>query len=176
MNEPCTPDGGLPAPGKADFVAAYGGVYEHSAWVAEAVADKHGTGADSVEGLAAAMAEAVENAGYDAQLALIRAHPDLAGRAAVAGALTAESTAEQASAGLDRCTPAEYERLQQLNAAYRAKFGFPFVLAVRGRTRAAIIEAFERRLGNDTETEFRAALDEIHTIARLRLRAIADEQ
>lgn len=158
---------------EAEFVELFGGVYEHSAWVAEAVSEKRRAVADGVEELAGAMAAVVDDAGRDKQLALIRAHPDLAGRAAVTGDLTAASSAEQASAGLDQCTPAEYERLQALNEAYHARFGFPFVLAVRGRTRTEIIEAFERRLGNDIETEFRTALDEIHTIARLRLAAIA---
>ena len=158
---------------ETEFVNLFGGVYEHSVWVAEAVADKRNGETDTLEGLAAAMAALVESAGHDAQLALIRAHPDLAGRAAVGGALTAASSAEQASAGLDQCTPVEYERLQALNTEYRAKFGFPFVLAVRGRTRADIITVFEDRLGNDSETEFRTALDEIHKIARLRLQAIA---
>ena len=161
---------------EADFVARFGAVYEHSAWVAEAVYARHGGDTGNMVELATAMAEVVEEAGHEAQLALIRAHPDLAGRAAVGGGLTADSKAEQASAGLDQCTPAEYGRLRALNSAYRARFGFPFILAVRGRTRAEIIAAFEERLGNDAETEFRTALDQIHIIARLRLRAIAGEQ
>ena len=160
---------------QAEFVSLFGGVYEHSDWVAEAIADRRGGDTDTLEGLTAAMAAVVERAGRDAQLALIRAHPDLAGRAAVGGALTPASSAEQASAGLDQCSQAEYARLQALNESYGTKFGFPFVLAVRGRTRAEVIAAFERRLRNDSETEFRTALDEIHEIARLRLQAIARE-
>ena len=163
---------GLHKLSEADFLATFGGVYEHSRWVAEAVADKRGA-AGTVDELAAMMAAVVEHAGHDAQLALIRAHPELAGRVAAGDALTAASSEEQASAGLDQCTPAEYERLQALNCAYREKFGFPFVLAVRGRTRADVIASLERRLANDSEVEFRAALDQIHTIARLRLQAIA---
>ena len=103
---------------------------------------------------------------------MIRAHPDLAGRASIAGELTAESTEEQASAGLDRCSPEEYARFQSLNTAYKEKFGFPFVMAVRNRSRADILEAFERRLGNDYDEEFETAIAEIHTIARLRIDAM----
>jgi OHCU decarboxylase len=118
------------------------------------------------------MARVVETVGRDRQLALLRAHPDLAGRLAVAGGLTASSSAEQASAGLDRCTPAEFARFQALNAAYREKFGFPFIMAVRGRSRTEILAAFERRVANDAETEFATALAEVHKIALLRLREL----
>ena len=155
------------------FLARFGGVYEHSPWVAEGVlAAGHGSAHDSAEGLQSAMARVVEAAGRDRQLALLRAHPDLAGRLAVAGGLTASSTAEQASAGLDRCTPAEFARFQDLNAAYREKFGFPFIMAVRGRSRTEILAAFERRVANDAETEFATALAEVHKIALLRLREL----
>lgn len=176
MNQQTPPPESLCELSEVEFVKLFGGVYEHSAWVAEAVFKRPDPDTGTIEGLAGAMAEIVENAGHEAQLALIRSHPDLAGRAAVSGALTAASSVEQASAGLDQCTPAEYERLQALNQAYRSKFGFPFVLAVRGRTRADIITAFELRLNNDGATEFRTALDEIHTIAGLRLQAIAGDQ
>jgi OHCU decarboxylase len=153
------------------FVARFGGIYEHSPWIAEAVWGAAGPGpdCDTVAGLAAAMAAALDAAPRAAKLALIRAHPDLAGKAAVAGALTADSAAEQAGAGLDRCSPEEFARFQQLNAAYKAKFGFPFIIAVRGLGRAAILAAFERRLGNDAQTEFATALGEINRIALLRL-------
>ncbi len=155
---------------EADFVARFGGIYESSPWVArEAWRSGLGGIADDIDALAERLAAAVEDADASRQLALIRAHPDLAGRAAVAGRLTADSTAEQASAGLDQCTPEEYERFQALNAAYRARFGFPFVMAVRGSTRADILAAFDERLRNDERAEFRRALDEIHRIARLRL-------
>lgn len=155
------------------FLTRFGGVYEHSPWVAEGVlAARLGPAHDSAEGLQAAMARVVEAAGRERQLALLRAHPDLAGRLAVAGALTASSTAEQASAGLDRCTPAEFARFQGLNTAYRQRFGFPFIMAVKGRSRTEILAAFERRVANDAETEFTTALGEVHKIALLRLREL----
>lgn len=160
--------------GRTGFVARFGGVYEHSPWVAEAVWDA-GRLPDDAEALADAMAAVVEAAGEPAQLALLHAHPDLAGRLAVAGGLTPHSSAEQAAAGLDRCTPAEFAEFQRLNAAYRARFGFPFIIAVRGLERAAILTAFRRRVGNDRAAEFREALDQVHRIARLRLLALAAE-
>lgn len=155
------------------FVARYGGVYEHSPWVAEQVATL-AADIDDVAQLAALMADCVDNASTEKQLALIRAHPDLAGRAQIAGELTEASTSEQASAGLDRCSKLEYERFQALNDAYKEKFGFPFVMAVRGRTRTEILEAFSMRLQNDYDEEFETALVEIHKIARLRLEAMED--
>lgn len=155
------------------FVARYGGVYEHSPWVAEQVATL-AADIDDVAQLAALMADCVDNASTEEQLALIRAHPDLAGRAQIAGELTEASTSEQASAGLDRCSKLEYERFQALNDAYKEKFGFPFVMAVRGRTRTEILEAFSMRLQNDYDEEFETALVEIHKIARLRLEAMED--
>lgn len=154
------------------FVARFGGVYEHSPWVAEAVWDA-GTVPDEPGTLAEAMAAVVEAAGEGPQLALLRAHPDLAGRLAVVGGLTAESASEQAGAGLDRCTPEEFAEFQRLNAAYTARFGFPFIIAVRGLDRAAILAAFRRRLGNDRASEFREALNQVHRIARLRVLAEA---
>ncbi len=155
------------------FIARYGGVYEHSPWVAEQVAPL-AAGIDDVTQLAELMADCVDNASTETQLALIRAHPDLAGRAQIAGELTESSTAEQASAGLDRCSKLEYERFQALNDAYKEKFGFPFVMAVRGWTRTEILEAFSMRLQNDYDEEFETALVEIHKIARLRLEAMED--
>jgi OHCU decarboxylase len=118
------------------------------------------------------MADCVDNASVETQLALIRAHPDLAGKAQVAGELTEDSTTEQASAGLDQCSAEEYERFQSLNADYHEKFGFPFVMAVRDSSRVEILDAFGKRLGNDPNTEFETALAEIHKIARLRLEAM----
>jgi len=153
-----------------DFVSRFGGIYENSSWVAEtAYADAHGL---TTAELADLFAACVERAPRERKLALIRAHPDLAGKAAVAGALSEESTEEQRSARLDQCTVAEFERFQLLNRRYRDRFGFPFVMAVRGRNRAEILAAFEARLGNDVDTEFRRALDEIHKIARMRLEAL----
>lgn len=154
-----------------DFVQRFGGIYEHSPWVAERAAPHVGKSAD-YDQIANLLADCVDNASRERRLELIRAHPDLAGKAQVAGELTAASTAEQASAGLDRCSAEEYERFQSLNERYRKKFGFPFVMAVRGAARRDILAAFERRLGNDPETEFETALVEIHKIARLRLEAM----
>ena len=154
-----------------DFIALYGGIYEHSPWVAERVAQV-AVGIDDAERLASLMADCVDNADAERQLALIRAHPDLAGKAQVAGELTAESTEEQSSAGLDQCSKVEYERFQALNDAYKEKFGFPFVMAVRGSNREEILEAFSARLQNDYDLEFETALEEIHKIARLRLEAM----
>lgn len=158
---------------REEFLAVFGGVYEHSPWIAERVYDAGlTTGHDHLDGLHAAMAAVVDGAGPECKLALLRAHPDLAGRLAIQGALTADSTAEQASADLDQCTPEEFARFRRLNEAYRAKFGFPFILAVKGRRRAEILEAFEHRLQNDPAQEFATALAEVHKIARLRLHAL----
>ena len=158
-----------------DFIARFAGIYEHSPWVAERVAPI-AEQLDDTEQLAALMIDCVDNADTEKQLALIRAHPDLAGKAQVAGELTADSTAEQASAGLDQCSKVEYERFQALNEAYKEKFGFPFVMAVRGSSRAEILEAFSARLQNDYDLEFETALVEIHRIARLRLDAMESEE
>jgi len=111
----------------------------------------------------------VEHSPRSARIELIRAHPDLAGKAAIAGALTPESTREQAAAGLDRLTPAQYERLTRLTAAYRERFGFPFVVCVREHTADSIIAAAERRIDNQPDEEERIAVSEIAKIARLRL-------
>jgi OHCU decarboxylase len=147
---------------KAAFVARFGPVYEASPWVAEGVwpdppADR--------DGLAGAMAAVVDAAPRERKLALIRAHPELAGRTKMADA----SVKEQAGAGLDQCSPEEFEAFQRLNAAYNARFGFPFIFAVKGATRADILAAFEARLSNDPETEFDTAIAQIHRIAGFRL-------
>ena len=154
-----------------DFISRYGAVYEHSPWVAEQAAGV-AAGVDDPKRIAEIMADCVDNADVDRQLALIRAHPDLADRARAAGELTADSSAEQASAGLDKCSKVEYERFSALNDAYKEKFGFPFVMAVRDSSRADILAAFQARLDNDQQTEFETALQEIHKIARLRLEAM----
>ncbi len=155
------------------FVARFGNVFEHSPWIAEATFDR-GLGAelDSAEGLHRAMCEVLRSAPRERRLALIRAHPDLAGRLARRGELTEASRREQASAGLDGCTDEERARFNRLNEAYRSKFGFPFVMAVKGRNRQEILEALERRLGNEPEVEFETALAEIEKIALLRLREL----
>ena len=155
------------------FVAVFGGVFEHSPWVAErAYAAAPFT---SGEELHAAMSAVLDGAGEAEQDALIRAHPELAGRAAIAD-LTEASAGEQRGAGLDRCTPEEYQRLQALNTAYRERFGFPFVLAVRGHSRETIIEAMEARLRHSPAEERREALRQIRRIAAFRLEAIIDGQ
>ena len=155
------------------FVARFGDVYEGSRWIAERAFDAGLTAeADSAEGLSDLLRAQVEAGGADRQLALLRAHPDLAGKLAVAGELTAASAAEQQGAGLAACTADEFERFQTLNAAYQEKFGFPFIVAVAGYHRTEILEIFERRAGNDRGTEVREALEQVHRIARLRLRAL----
>ncbi len=156
---------------KAAFLARYGGVYEHSQWVAEAAYPGAKNVSDPAR-LSEIMAAVVNAASDEAKLDLIRAHPDLAGRAAIAGGLTAASSAEQASAGIDQCTEAEYARFQELNEQYKAKFGFPFVIAVRGKRRSDILAAFEQRVRNDKDEEMATAIREIHEIARLRLEAM----
>ena len=137
-----------------DFVARYGWVYEHSPWIAERLhAAGLGPEHDTVDGLHRALARIVDEAGPEAQLGLIRAHPDLAGRLAVAGELTQASSAEQAGAGLDQCTAAEFRCFQALNADYKARFGFPFILTVAGKSRAEILEVFEQRIDNSANVE-----------------------
>jgi OHCU decarboxylase len=149
------------------FVERFGGVFEGSPWVARA-AYASGPFAD-VDALYRAMAAVVAAASRERQIALIRAHPDLAGRAAVAGDLTPASTAEQASAGLDRLTPEQLARIESLNAAYRERFGFPFVICAREHDVAGIIGAMERRIAHSPDSEVPIALEEIGRIARLRL-------
>jgi OHCU decarboxylase len=149
------------------FVARYGALFEHSPWVAEA-AWEHGPFADR-EALAQGLEQAMHDAPRDRQLALIRAHPDLAGRAAVEGTLTASSQREQAAAGLDRLTPDEYETFTRTNAAYRERFGFPFVVCAREHTKDSILRTAAERLAHDPEQEIDIALGEIAKIARLRL-------
>ena len=152
---------------EGEFVEVLGGIYEHSPWFAEAAARQRPF-ANAAE-LAATLRGVVDAAGQEAQLKLVRAHPELAGKAAVRGELTAESTREQAGAGLDQCTPEEFQRLQALNAAYNQKFGFPFILAVRGYDRHGIIDAFASRLDNEPAVELQTCINQIHRIAQFRL-------
>jgi 2-oxo-4-hydroxy-4-carboxy-5-ureidoimidazoline decarboxylase len=155
---------------EADFMTAFGGIYEHSPWVAATIWSQ-GLGPDDrqLAHFARRMQTIVDAAGHDSQKALLCAHPELAGKLAIAGGLTAESSAEQAGAGLDSCTPDEFARFSSLNDRYSDSFGHPFIIAVRGLDRAAILSAFEARIDNDPETEFATALAEVHKIARLRL-------
>tara|TARA_R110002020_G_scaffold109835_2_gene254064 strand:- start:107 stop:640 length:534 start_codon:yes stop_codon:yes gene_type:complete len=161
--------------GLKDFLAQYGDIFEHSPWVAE-TSWKQGltTQHDDADVLADSMGAVLRNAEIDEQIAVIRAHPDLAGKAALAGELTQDSTREQAGAGLDQCTAAEFERFQRMNEAYQDKFGFPFVIAVKGLDRHAILTAFETRLENDAATERQTAIDQIIQIARFRLHMRAE--
>jgi len=149
------------------FVATLGDIYEHSPWVAEGAARARPF-ADA-GALHAAMAAVVAAAGETRQLALIRAHPELAGKAMVGNALTADSTTEQSGAGLTQCSPAEFATLTELNARYNARFGFPFILAVKGYDRAGVIAEFARRAAQDRATEFAECLRQIDRIARMRL-------
>ncbi|MEN3112612.1 2-oxo-4-hydroxy-4-carboxy-5-ureidoimidazoline decarboxylase [Uliginosibacterium paludis] len=152
---------------RAEFVQALEGIFEHSPWVAERAWLRRPFA--DIEALREAMVSVMMQASHEEQLALIRAHPELAGRAAVAGELTEASTREQSGARLDKCSPEEFARLQALNAQYNARFGFPFILAVRGLDRAGIIERFAERLENSPQTEFAEALNQIARIASLRL-------
>ncbi len=142
-------------------------VFEHSPWV-EARADAAPSGDRWADLMAVVRAATPEE-----QLALIRAHPELAGKAASDGTLTEASVAEQASAGLHRLTPAEYERFHALNAAYRARFDFPFIICVRLTDKEGILAAMEHRLGNDRGTEIATAIGQIGEIVRLRLKDMA---
>lgn len=154
------------------FIAALHGIYEHSPWIPERAALQRPF--RNLTALKLALQKVVTEASRAEQLGLIRAHPELAGKAAIAGELTAESTGEQARAGLNLCSPEEFARLQQLNSDYNAKFGFPFILAVKGPTgqgltRQQIIATFARRLRNQVEDELREALRQIGRIAEMRL-------
>ena len=149
------------------FVRLLGPAFESSPWVAEEAFAARPFA--DLEALQRAMASALDRAPAERVLELVRAHPDLAGKAAIAGELTDASTREQASAGLDRLTPEEHRRFHALNAAYRQRFGFPFVVCVREHTRESILRAFEQRLGNDRDAELAAALAEVRKIASLRL-------
>ncbi|MCO4055279.1 MAG: allantoinase PuuE [Bosea sp.] len=155
------------------FIERFGAVWEHSPWVAEATLSAGLTsGQDSAAGLHAAMCKAMRAGTPEQQRSLILAHPDLAGKLAAARMLTPESAAEQASAGLDQLSPDEKARFTALNDAYKARFGFPFIIAVKGRSKADVIASFEARLAHDADTEFATALDQIERIARLRLEAL----
>ena len=155
---------------KALFVERFGGVYEHSPWVAARAYDAGlGAEANSPDGLAEAMAAAMAGASDAEKRALINAHPDLAGKLALSKNLTRDSTEEQASAGLGSLSPAELTRFTALNDAYKKKFGFVFIMAVRGAAKQDILDAFERRLKNSEAQEFAEALTQIDKIARLRL-------
>ena len=159
--------------GRGEFATIFFNVFERSAWIVMQAWD---TGLavrdDTAAGLYSSFIDVVETAGREAQLALLRAHPDLAGRLARQGDVTDASRNEQASAGLNNCSDADFEEFQDLNCRYTEKFNFPFILAVRGRDRTEILEVFKRRVENDVEDEFQEALQQVFQIARLRLREI----
>ena len=155
---------------KATFVTTFGGIYEHSPWVAERAWEQGiGPEHDAIPTLHALLANQFLLGSDEEHLAVIRAHPDLAGKAAQQGELTAHSSTEQTEAGLAACSAEERERFHALNHAYRQRFGFPFIMAVKGQQRQAILETFAERLENTPAQEFANALGEINRIAWLRL-------
>jgi OHCU decarboxylase len=157
--------------GREAFIERFGPLFEHSPWVAaDAWSDRPFADEDE---LFEALLSAMYSAPLERKLALIRAHPDLAGRAAIEGTLTRSSETEQASAGLDRLTPDEYEAFTRLNGAYRERFGFPFVVCVREHTKESILRVAAERLEHTRDEEVRVALEEIAKIARLRLEDLA---
>ncbi len=167
---------GLSALSRNGFVAKFSEVYEHSPWVAERAWDaglnvQH----ETLDELAASLARIVDEAGDEAQLTLIKAHPDLAGRAAQRGELTNASNDEQSSAGIDQCSAEEFTQFGQYNDRYKQKFGFPFIMAVKNSNRHLILAAFNKRLENDYATEFAEAIRQIHHIARFRLQVISEQ-
>jgi 2-oxo-4-hydroxy-4-carboxy-5-ureidoimidazoline decarboxylase len=159
----------LNAASEADFTATLGDIFEHSPWVAQQAAKRRPFA--TIEDLHDAMMTALRTASADVQLALVKAHPDLAGKAARSGAMTADSISEQGSVGLDRLTDAEYDRFTRLNDAYKAKFGIPFIVCVRRHTKDSILNEFERRIAHDSADALDLAIDEIGRITALRLDA-----
>ena len=158
---------------REEFVATWGGIFEHSPWIADRTFELElGPAHDSATGLHNALCRMFRSASPAERLGVLQAHPDLAGKLAVAKRLTADSTAEQASVALDALTDDERNTFQRLNADYVAKHGFPFIIAVRDNTRASILAAFDSRIGNDTATEFKAACAQVERIALLRLKAL----
>lgn len=154
------------------FVQRFGGLYEHSPWVAESVwVDIGSAQSIDLEALSVRMRDVVNSATDDQKMTLLCAHPELAGKAAIQGALTAESTDEQSRARLDQCSKEEFDTFQKLNTEYNDKFGFPFIMAVRNSTREEILRSFESRVNNPPDLEFDTALKQVHQIALLRLQA-----
>ena len=152
------------------FVAAFGGIFEHSPWIAEGAHDLElGATHDNAAGVHNALCRIFRTATPEQRLGVLTAHPDLAGKLAAAGKLTAESTAEQAGAGLDLLTDAEREMFQALNAQYVERYGFPFIIAVKDNDKASILKAFHARIDSDRDTEFDRACKQVERIAELRL-------
>lgn len=154
------------------FRSALAGIFEHSPWVPDRAWSRRPFA--DIDGLHRVLCDVVAHADREEQLALIRAHPQLAGKAAIRGELTAASATEQSGAGLDQCSAEEYATITRLNAGYMEKFGFPFILAVRGHTRSSIIEALEARVDSSADAEFPEALRQIEKIARFRLESLLD--
>lgn len=154
----------------AGFVAALGGIFEHSPWIARRVAERRPFA--SLDSLHGAMVRAMWAAAPEEQLGLLRAHPELAGKEADSGTLTVHSTSEQDSVGLTRLSPEEKQRIREMNHVYRSRHGFPFIIAVKLRTKSEIFAEFARRIANDQPSEFVTALNEVGKIARLRLEAL----
>lgn len=157
---------------RENFVARFGGVFEHSPWVAERAFDKNAQVPLTADGVHAALVAAFRSAADGERLGVLRAHPDLAGKLAIAGGLTDDSKAEQASAGLDRLSASEHARFTELNTTYTKKFGFPFIIAVKGLGKDDILSAFERRIDNDRQEEFETASAQVEKIALLRLHSM----
>ena len=157
-----------------DFIKTLGGIYEHSPWVAEGAYIYRPF--ENLEHLHTVMINVVMQAAPDIQNALILAHPDLAGKAALANELTEHSKSEQSGVGLNALNKAEYQRFHELNNRYKSKFRFPFILAVKGHTKDSILASFEERLNNDSLVERSRALSEIAKIASFRLKALLEEQ
>ncbi|MCL4153219.1 UNVERIFIED_CONTAM: hypothetical protein GTU68_008331 [Idotea baltica] len=155
---------------KAAFVRAFGGIFEHSSWIAERAFDLGlGPTHDSATGVHSALCRMFRSASHEERHGVLTAHPDLAGKLASAGKLTEESTSEQAGAGLNALTDSERETFQALNTAYVEKHGFPFIIAVRDHTKASIMNAFHTRIAHDTDTEFKEACRQVERIAEFRL-------
>ena len=161
-----------------EFIATFADIYEHSAWVAEQlwrmVCENPKGHFDDIQKIKQTMHDIVENSSDEEKLILLRAHPDLAGKAALAGEMTDASKSEQSGVGLDQCSEEELTQFLQLNDAYREKFGFPFIMAVKGASKEQILAEFLSRTPNDVATEFATAMEQVHKIAGFRLAALAE--
>ncbi|WP_112943890.1 MULTISPECIES: 2-oxo-4-hydroxy-4-carboxy-5-ureidoimidazoline decarboxylase [unclassified Rhizobium] len=156
-----------------EFISRFGGVFEHSPFIAERAFDDGFVGETlDVDRVHTALVAIFRAASAEERLGVLRAHPDLAGRLAIAGELTEDSKKEQAGAGLDRLSPEEHQRFTELNRSYVEKFGFPFIIAVKGLDKQAILSAFEKRIDNSRDAEFETATAQVERIALLRLEAL----
>jgi 2-oxo-4-hydroxy-4-carboxy-5-ureidoimidazoline decarboxylase len=164
-----------PTTDRVSFIAEYGGIFEHSPWIAERVWEQ-GLQSGNAPELLAAFSDVILGAKREQQLALLRAHPQLASAIASGEELTRESRGEQRGAGLDQCSAAEFEEFKKLNSTYSDKFGFPFIIAVKGLGREQILKTFRERLARDTEQEFTEALEQVIRIGKFRLEEITAKQ